>query len=339
MKTYYILWMPTLAELKTPCICRNKVIHKLEDSIFLGGYYLRGEIDSSLNITIEYWRTGFVGFWEKLIGKSHPVIKLHKESDILRNGFIQYSCELPDTGLDEIQKGLAGMMRTPIYHFVKEFFHKHTHHHSSQDSLLQAYVSTTLVDINASFDEVVVYYIKQYRDLLTDFEEVTPQQIEVSKKRINKTHKVQQSIATLGDVIKAGNELNGQLRYMDFLLNKVARSYSVSKELRTEIERLRKNVQVILNDASTSYNVSTAALGVKYGIQGIKWGIGGVVVSCTLFAISTYLSLKDDSTEQLIDKATNTIIKKDSVTIVREMDSIRKDVKLLEKRVDKQHRE
>lgn len=62
-------------------------------------------------------------------------------------------------------------------------------------------------------------------------------------------------------------------------------------------------------------------------------------MSCALFAISTYLSLKNDSTEQLIDKATNTIIKKDSVTIVREMDSIRKDVKSLEKRMDKPKKE
>ena len=59
----------------------------------------------------------------------------------------------------------------------------------------------------------------------------------------------------------------------------------------------------------------------------------------SVFGKDLSVNLKNDSTEQLIDKATNTIIKKDSVTIVREMDSIRKDVKLLEKRVDKQHRE
>lgn len=330
-----MLWMPTLSEKRTPYFCRERVSRKIEDSKLLGGYYLEGRIEPSLDIVISYRRTGFLGFLKKLFGDKDAVVRFHKESEILNRGFIQYSCDLPDEGLDEVQKGLYGMMRSPLYHFVKAFYHNHTHHHASQDSLLQAYVSNTMVDLKAEYEQITLYYIQQYRDLLIDFNEETTGQIEIAKGRLNRTHKVKQSIATLGDIIKAGNELNGQLGYMDFLINKLARPYSVSKELRAEITRLRNNVQVILKDASTSYNVSTAALGVKYGIQGIRWGIGGVVVSCAIFGLSTYLTSTDRSTEKLIEDVKRDIVQKDSASIKREADSIRKGIDKLDERLNK----
>lgn len=334
MKTYYVLWVPILSELKIPYFCRNKVTHKLEDSKKLGGYYLEGQMDSSLDITIEYRRTGFIGIWEKIIRKKSSVIKLHKESDILSKGFIQYSCELPDSNLNEIQKGLYGVLNTPFYHFVKEFFHNHTHHHASQDSLLQAYVKTEMVDLRAQYEDITLHYIRQYRDLLVDFNEETPVQMEILKKRINRVRQVKRSIAALGDIITAGNELNGQLGYMDFLLNKVARPYSVPKGLRTEIAKLRSDAQLIINDALTSYNISTAALGIRYGIKGIQLGGWGVVVSCILFGISTYITCSNHSIEDVLERTEQNIIQRDSVNSIRMSDSVRTNLNKVEQRID-----
>lgn len=336
MKTYYVLWMPTLKELKDPYICKPVIREKLEDSKKLGGYKLKGTIDSSLNITLEYSRTGIVGLFQKIFGKGNSIIHFRKESGILKTGFIQYSCELPDIPQDEIEKGLTGIMRSPIYHFLKGFFHNHTHHHFSQDSLLQAYVSETFVDIKNCNVEICIYYIRQYIELLKDFNEETPEQVSISKRRINETHKVRQSINTLGEIIKSGNELKGQLGYMDFLLNKALKPCDIPRALRSEIDGLRKDVQGILDETTTYYDVSTAELGVRYGIHGIRWGIAGVCVSIILFACSLFISSKDSvSIEQMMDRYNDVLIKKIkdiNVTIIKESDSIRKDLKALEKK-------
>lgn len=106
-----MLWMPTLSEKRTPYFCRERVSRKIEDSKLLGGYYLEGRIESSLDIVIYYRRTGFLGFMKKLFGDKDSVVRFHMESEILNRGFVQYSCDLPDEGLDEVQKGLYGMMR------------------------------------------------------------------------------------------------------------------------------------------------------------------------------------------------------------------------------------
>lgn len=336
MKTYYVLWMPTLKELKAPYICKDVVCQKLEDSKRLGGYHLKGTIDSLLNITIEYSRTGIAGFFKRIVGKGKRVVQLCKESENLKAGFIQYSCELSKVPCDEIERGLSGMMRSPIYHFLKGFFHNHTHHHSSQDSLLQAYVSDTFVDIKSCNVDICTYYIGQYIDLLKDFNAVTPDQVLISKKRINRTHKVRQSINTLGEILKSGNDLKGQLGYMDFLLNKALKPCDIPRALKSDINGLRKDVQGILDETSTYYDVSTAELGVKYGIHGIRWGIAGVSVSIILFACSLILSSKDSlSLEQLMDRKNDALIKEImeiKETIAKESDSIRKDFKALEKK-------
>lgn len=335
MKTYYVLWVPTLSELKPPYYCKKEVNHKLEDSKYLGGYHLKGRIDSSLDIEIEYRRTGFYGLIEKVIRKKPAVIRIHKESDILKKGFVQYSCELPESNLDEIQKGMYGTLKSPIYHFIKEFFHNHTHHHASQDSLLQAYASLDIVDLKAKYEEITLHYIFQYRDLLIDFNEVTSAQIDLLKKRLNHARQVMRSINALGEIVKAGNDLNGQLGYMDFLIQRLARPYSIPKDLRTEIEVLRKNAQQLLNDATCSYNVSTSALGIRYGIHGIRFGCWGIIVSCGLFAISTYITCSNHSTEDAVERVKQEIIKKDSTYYQRATDSIRNDVSKLKQCVGK----
>jgi hypothetical protein len=339
VKTYYVLWVPTLSELKHPFYCREEVNHKLEDSKCLGGYHLKGRIDSSLDIEIEYRRTGVYGLWEKFIGKKPGVIRLHKESDILKRGFVQYSSELPETELDEFQKGLCGVLKSPIYHFIKEFFHNHTHHHASQDSLLQAYASQEMVDLNARYEEITLHYIHQYRDLLIDFNEETSEQIVLLKNRLNHARQVKQSINALGDIVKAGNDLKGQLGYMDFLIQRLARPYSIPKGLRNEIELLRNTTRQILDDANTSYNVSTAALGIKYGIQGIRFGCWGIIVSCALFAISTYITCSNHTIEDAVERAKQEIIKRDSTNYKQVTDSIRNDVSKVKHNIDKLQKE
>ena len=79
---------------------------KIEDSKLLGGYYLEGRIEPSFDIVISYRRTGFLGFVNKLFDDKDSVVRFHMESEILNRGFVQYSCDLPDKGLDELQKGL-----------------------------------------------------------------------------------------------------------------------------------------------------------------------------------------------------------------------------------------
>ena len=169
--------------------------------------------------------------------------------------------------------------------------------------------------------------------MLHDFIEVSPGQIEIAKSRITRIHKVQNGIRTLGNVITDGRELQGQLRYLDFLLEKVAHPYSITKEKRAEIRRLKDDVCILLGNASTAYSLSTSALGVKYGIHGIKWGIGGIVVSCMTFLVSTYMTHTDVSTQQYIDNAKDAIIMKDSLNSAREIDSLKKELMLM-KRLD-----
>ena len=329
MKTYYALWMPTLSEKRPPFYCTQKVTKRLEDSVWLGGYYLKGKLNiESLDIVVNYTSTGLKGFVKRVLRKDVQRIVLHKESDILRFGLVLYSYDAPDANLDELQKGLVGEMKSPWYHFVKTFYHKHTDHHSSQDSLLQAYSSIEPIDLKRQYDDIVNWYIDQYIDLLHDFIEVSPEQIENAKSRITRIYKVQNGIKTLGNVITDGRELQGQLRYLDFLLEKVAHPYSIAKEKRAEIRRHKDDVSVLLDDASTAYSISTSALGVKYGIHGIKWGIGGILVSCMTFLVSTYMTHTDHSTQQYIDNAKKDVIMKDCLNYAREIDSLRKELRI-----------
>ena len=330
MKTYYALWMPTLTEKRPPFYCTQKVVKSLVDSVWLGGYFLKGRLDAkSLDVFVEYTCTGPRGLFQRVFRKDVRSILLRKESDVFRNGFVLYSYDAPDANLDELQKGLVGEMKSPWYHFVKGFYHKHTDHHSSQDSLLQAYSSEAPIDLKEQYDDIVNWYVDQYIELLRDFTEVSPGQIENAKSRITRIHKVQNGIRTLGDVITDGRELQGQLRYLDFLLDKAAHPYSIAKEKRTEIRQLRDHVRVLLDDAATAYSISTAALGVKFGIHGIKWGIGGILVSCMTFITSTYMTCTDRSMQQYIEGAKQDVIVKDSLNSVREIDSLKKELMLM----------
>lgn len=195
--------------------------------------------------------------------------------------------------------------------------------------MLQAYASQDIVDLKEKYEEITLHYIHQYRALLIDFNEETSAQLVLLKKRLNHGRQVMQSINALGEIVKAGNDLNGQLGYMDFLIQKIARPSSIPKDLRNEIGLLRSTAQQILNDATTSYNVSTAALGIRYGIHGIRFGCWGIIVSCGLFAISTYITCSNHSTEDAVERAKQEIIKRDSVYFQRAADSIRNDVSKL----------
>lgn len=84
------------------------------------------------------------------------------------NGFFLYQFETDD---EEFETA-ALALKNPIYHCVKGFYHKHQHHSTDCDSILDAYVEADAeTDIDIPDNKPLIFYLRQYEKRFKDFAE------------------------------------------------------------------------------------------------------------------------------------------------------------------------
>ena len=304
MKTSYALWMPVLLDGELKLICED-IRRRLCDSPDLGGFDLSCEIDKlTRDITIRYKVS------RHFFSKKKQII-LHKENEN-KYGFITYSFYWHEGKTDAFTASLKENMPTSVYHLIKDFYHVHTDHDPSHDSLLQAFTRQGEIDLDAEFDDIRMFYLRQYWYTLKDFTEQTLEEFDCAKRNIERIFNVQKGIGTLAEIIDNGNNVKGQLKYMDYLLQ-VNPKCVVPKVFRRAIQDKRKEMEEMLYKVSADYGMITAGLGVRYGRYGIYFGLAGIIVSIVTFVASFIFSGDDDKVRGYINDAEKRVMQSDSL--------------------------
>lgn len=92
-------------------------------------------------------------------------LTLHKINSS-RNGLFSYSYELTE----EVESAfVGGVIPNAIYHMVKGFYHEHCYHKPECDSVLDAFVSDSEIDIKGMDNEALKHYIIQYEEKFSAF--------------------------------------------------------------------------------------------------------------------------------------------------------------------------
>lgn len=179
MSYYYALWIPQTKIGYPTIITEHQEVKRLKDdpeddvpAIELSGY-----IDTtSYDIHIAYSCDGNTAkeLFFKLIKKT-------------KHGFLVYKLDLAEEDNDYLcniirKEGL----HNSIYHYIKRFFHEHTYHDATDDSLLTPFSSEEPVDIddNECLRALLNNYLNRYELKYSGYVEETRDTLNTITKRL-----------------------------------------------------------------------------------------------------------------------------------------------------------
>lgn len=323
---YYALWIPVLKKTQFKVIEQPKP-RILQDSKEFQKYTIKGEIEkSTLHFSFQYKKKGSKK-WKKLSFQC---------TGRCSEGILVYSIDINHTPQDILEKKLQSKMPTFIYHLVKDFFHKHIHHHPSHDSLLHAYFSEQPLPLDNLVvkRQIMEHYAKCYQQkfeaAITDFQSL----FSIAKENINSRRAINKGIKQLEFILNEGREILGECKFCHALMSMGA-GY-ISKSIRQSISEAQKQIEGLQQHVSFSYNLCTSSYGIKLGYWGIWFGIGGIGVSIASFIASIYMTAnqspdyspitnKMDSIERKREMQTDSLIKNGQEMNIR-LDSLLKQI-------------
>lgn len=282
MKYFYALWIPVLERTKFEIIAHPKS-RILQDSKDYPKYIIRGEIEEkSLDFSFFYKKGG---------GKQEKNLNFRCE-DRTAEGFLIYSLELNEDHNDSIEKRLKEKMLAPIYHYIKDFFHCHIHHHPSHDSLLRAYFSEIALSFKNAGDRknIMEHYALLYLEKFDAFEEHLTSIYQDAKWKINSGYRINKGIKELEFLLMEGQGILGEAEFCSALMEMGAGI--IGKGIRKDISEHLERIEKLQREISFSYNLCTSSYGVKLGYWGIWFGVGGIFIS--IFSIITSLCAVQD---------------------------------------------
>lgn len=265
--------MPT-REAGSPVIKNNPQRKNFHDSYRLGGYFITSRLQNN-DIELSYQPHKMY----MPVGRKHSITL--KFEDCNKLGFIIYSFDDEGCNKDGFTNALNGRMNPAIYHYIKNIFHEHENHPASEDALLQPFVSNEPISFGKNEQDIICFYILQYKDKFESFITYNLIESRAAKKQINGFININKGINALGRIIEKGNTIKGEQEYFEFLREYATRKGWISKSLRTEIKKYTNEISRLLRDVTCSYNLCTTGLGIKYGKWGIFFGIAGIIVSAT----------------------------------------------------------
>lgn len=276
-KFYYALWIPVLQK---TCfeIIGNPKSKTLQDSKEFSRYTIKGEMEkNTLHFSLRY---------KEGKKKVEKCLRFQCEEKST-TGFLIYSIELDDSLDGSLEERLRSKMPTFIYHYVKDFFHKHVHHDPSHDSLLHAYFSKEPLSFKNHADRaaIMMHYASYYQQKFIAYTTSAQSVYATAKQNINSRLSINKGIRQLEFLLNEGREILGETEFCCALMEMEAGN--IPKNVRRNIYELKQQIEDLQQHISFSYNLCTSSYGIKLGYWGIWFGGMGILVS----AVSIYLTL------------------------------------------------
>lgn len=332
---YYALWIPTLKPTRFDIISHPPK-KTLQDSKEFPCYTIKGDMDSrTLHFSLQYKE-----------GKRKTEKSLHFQCEERWDvGILVYSIELSDSMTNTLERMLQQKMPTFIYHYIKDFFHRHIHHHPSHDSLLHAYFSSTPLPLNAENKKTIMeYYALRYLQKFKAYTNSAQSVFDTAKKNINSRLAINRGIRLLENRLNEGREILGETDFCRALMQMGASH--VAKSIRSDIAAQTAKIEELQQQISFSYNLCTSSYGIKLGYWGIWFGVVGIIAS----GVSIYLTVNSnvpdyspilirmDSLNNERGMRTDSLIKAGQKVIGSQIDCVEKRLDKIQIQSEKQQR-
>lgn len=327
MKCFYALWIPILKRTEFKIIAHPRA-RVLQDSKDYPKYTIRGEIEEkSLDFSL---------FYKEGKCKREKTLCFHCEEKC-SEGFLIYSLELDASQNDPVENGLREKMQAPIYHYIKDFFHCHVHHHPSHDSLLSVCFSCESLSWKKASDrkKIMEHYASLYNQKFEAFEEYMTLIYQDAKRKINSRCLINRGISQLEFLLTEGRGILGEAEFYTTLMEMGAGV--LGKDTRKSIQERVERIGKVQREISFSYNLCTTAYGVKLGYWGIWFGGIGILVSALSIIMSIYakpdysliIEHSDSIAVSVIKQRVqiNSVMDKNQQELINQLDSMRLKIK------------
>ncbi|MCM1031434.1 MAG: hypothetical protein NC410_08370 [Oscillibacter sp.] len=154
---FCVFWIPTIYHQELPILKGTKEIKDIDISDNIGhSCKLTLNLSNDHNIEV------------KLDIKDCEKIEFTlKRTAAHENGLFSYNFDVEDKNLEFVKQ----VIKYPVYHFTKGFYHNHQFHSDDCDSILTAFISDKKVDIGSPDNEVLIHYLEQYEERFKTFVE------------------------------------------------------------------------------------------------------------------------------------------------------------------------
>ncbi|MDR0660035.1 MAG: hypothetical protein LBG19_04375 [Prevotellaceae bacterium] len=82
--------------------------------------------------------------------------------DACRNGMLLYKYRFNNSC--PLELAIDKAMPFAVYHLIKGYFHEHEYHSEEKDSLLEAYIQPTRINIKKCDNEALIFYLKGFEE-------------------------------------------------------------------------------------------------------------------------------------------------------------------------------
>lgn len=321
---YYALWIPVLQPTRFEIIGHPKD-KTLQDSKEFSRYTIRGELEKGTFHFSLFYKEGKKEKEERLDFRCE---------DKCNTGILVYSCEIDNPPANSLEERLQSKMPTFIYHYIKDYFHRHIHHHPSHDSLLHAYFSSQPLSLSNATDRVQImehyatHYLRKFR-AHTDNAQLV---FAIAKQNINSRLFINKGIEQFKFLLNEGCEILGEAEFCQALIK--METDHIAEATRNALYKENEQIGKLQQQVSFAYNLCTASYGIKLGYWGVLFGIAGILIS-VLSSIISITSKPDyspilnrmDSIEREREILADSLVTTGQKEIMNRLDSIDKQLK------------
>ncbi len=300
MISYYALWIPLLQKGNLNIIKEELDEVILKDLPEADELRIKGHINKkshSINLYFRLSETENVSYELKCIKKNNT-------------GFIVYCVEISDKATDFVSCGLRTGFHKAYYHYIKGFFHQHTHHDCAEDSLLVAYHSDTEISLNdkSQFRKVVDSYLDCYIQKLKGVTQQNEINMNEVIREMSQNKNISRNLKFIQELVKNGYSVKGELGYCRFLAG--THRNNSSRKKRKELEDAGKEFEDFFDNLIFWNNHYTSLISYFDGNKSLKWGMAGFAVgilSLLVTACLEYCHSRQLSNEKQLEHIENII--------------------------------
>lgn len=289
MTCYFAFWIPLVKKSDLPIIKEKLPSCKLKDIPEHEAVVLKARIcKDTYNIHLFYKTQSEIAEKELIFYNEWRT----------KEGFLAYRLELPDADRDFFCEELSRKMHQAVYHYFKDFFHKHVFHHCSEDSLLPAYFSDVNIVWNLATKQIVLKKILNFYSLKFEgYLDLWENTFDRVFYEISQNKNVTKNVKTLADIIQTARNVFGEALYCDFLLRTF--STEISRKDRAGIRNTIGTLHEVHEKITYWYNYYLSKASFLDGKSGKKWGIIGVLISTVSIVLTLFIEFYSPDIEDI----------------------------------------